>query len=94
MTGGGTGMIVRQETGDEEEEREALLHMEGMGMMETATMRGEGEVMEGGDGRGWMVWEEGGVLGMLGGGRGARDDGRGWVVWEEGGVLGMMGEGG
>ena len=43
VTGGGTGMIVHQETGDEEEEREAPLHMEGMGMMETATMRGEGE---------------------------------------------------
>lgn len=46
-TGGGTGMIVRRETGGEEEEREALLHMEEMGMMETATVRGEGEEREG-----------------------------------------------
>ena len=42
-TGGGTGMIVRRETGGEEEEREAPLHMEEMGMMETATVIGEGE---------------------------------------------------
>ena len=63
MTGGGTGMIVHQETGDEEE-REALLHMEGMGMMETATMRGEGEGMEG-DG-GWCGRRE--VLAVMGGG--------------------------
>ena len=64
-------MIVHQEIGDEEEEREARLHMEGMGMMETATMRGEGEGMEGDDGRGWMVWEEG-VLVVMRDGMGER----------------------
>ena len=64
VTGGGTGMIVHQETGDEEEEREAHLHMEEMGMMETATMRGEGEGMEG-DG-GWCGRRE--VLVVMGGG--------------------------
>ena len=47
-------MIVHRETGDEEEEREVPLHMEGMDTMETATMRGEGEGMEGSDGRGWV----------------------------------------